>query len=56
MSLVEQLNSEPVQIDQLSRQHSIPIDELMPLLLALEMKGVVTEFSGKRYALCEDYS
>lgn len=56
ISLIKQLDGEPVQIDQLSRQHSIPIDELMPLLLALEMKGVVTEFSGKRFALCETYS
>ena len=47
--------SGPMQLDQLSRATSLPVTELMGLLLALELKGVVRELSGKRFALSDDY-
>jgi DNA processing protein len=48
--IVGHLGAEPIQIDQLSRATHIAVTELMEYLLALEMKGVVKELSGKRYA------
>ena len=47
--------SGPMQIDQLSRATTLPVTELMELLLALELKGIVRELSGKRFALSDDY-
>lgn len=55
-AIVEQFVSGPVQIDQLSRTAQLPISELSQFLLALELKGVVQELSGKRYILAEEYS
>lgn len=46
----------PQQVDQISRATNLPISELMEFLLALELKGVVQELSGKRFILSEDYS
>ncbi|HUV29799.1 MAG TPA: DNA-processing protein DprA [Acidobacteriota bacterium] len=43
----------PVQIDQLSRAADLAVPELMGFLLALEVKGVVRELSGKRFVLTE---
>lgn len=45
----------PKQIDQLSRSLQLPIADLMEFLLALELKGVVRELSGKRFTISEDY-
>jgi DNA processing protein len=41
----------PVQIDNLSRTAGTPLPELMQILLALELKGIIKELSGKRYIL-----
>jgi DNA processing protein len=46
----------PMQVDQLSRAAEIPVAQLMELLLALELKGVVRELSGKRFVLAEEYA
>ena len=46
----------PMQVDQLSRASEIPVAQLMELLLALELKGVVRELSGKRFVLAEEYA
>ena len=46
----------PMQVDQLSRAAELPVSELMELLLALELKGVVRELSGKRFVLVEEYA
>ena len=46
----------PMQVDQLSRAAGLPVSELMELLLALELKGVVRELSGKRFVLVEEYA
>jgi len=42
-----------LQLDQLSRSASLPIDETMELLLALELKGIVKELAGKRFILSD---
>ena len=51
--LVQLLAEGPMQIDQLARTAVLDIAAAMELLLALELKGVVREIAGKRYALCE---
>ncbi len=43
----------PFQLDQLSRLVEVPVAELLEYLLALELKGVVQELSGKRFVLSE---
>lgn len=45
----------PQQLDQLSRTAGMPVHELSQYLLALELKGVVQELSGKRFTLAEEY-
>lgn len=50
-SLLHMLSSGPLQIDQMSHGAELSIPEIMELLLALELKGVVQEFSGKRFGL-----
>ncbi len=46
----------PVQLDNLSRQTGLSIPDLSQFLLALELKGVVQEISGKRFILTEIYA
>jgi DNA processing protein len=43
----------PMQLDQLSRKTGLKVAELMEVLLALELKGVVQELSGKRFVLSD---
>lgn len=50
-SLVDHLATGPQQIDQLCRKVSLPVSETMEYLLALELKGVVRELTGKRFTL-----
>ncbi|UCC44715.1 MAG: DNA-processing protein DprA [Candidatus Zixiibacteriota bacterium] len=47
------LEDGPQQIDQLSRKAALPVSELLGFMLALEMKGIVQELSGKRFILAE---
>jgi len=54
--IVDLFTGDPMQIDQISRAVELPIDELTQLLLALELKGVIRELSGKRFILDEDFS
>ncbi len=49
--LLSHFQEGPIHIDTLSRQAATPVTELMPLLLALELKGVIKEISGKRFIL-----
>ncbi len=51
--LIELLTGGPQQIDYLSRTSGFAMNELMEYLLALELKGLVQELSGKRYMLAE---
>ncbi len=43
----------PVQIDRLSRDAGLTVSEVLEYLLALELKGLVQELSGKRFMLSE---
>jgi DNA processing protein len=49
--ILEQFSEGPVHIDVLSRRLNTPVPDLMQVLLALELKGIVKELSGKRYIL-----
>lgn len=51
--MVALLAQGPAQIDQLSRQSNLEVAELAEYLLALELKGVIQELSGKRFALVD---
>ncbi len=51
--LVTLLGDGPLQVDELGRLASLSVSEIMELLLALELKGVVQELSGKRYVLSQ---
>jgi len=54
--IIDQFSTEPIQIDQISRGVKIPIEELAEFLLALELKGIVRELSGKRFVLEDEFS
>jgi DNA processing protein len=41
----------PIHIDNLIRSLEISVSDLMPVLLALELKGLIKELSGKRFVL-----
>jgi len=49
--MVDLLADGPMQLDHLSRLTELPVSDLMSFLLALELKGVIQELSGKRFAL-----
>jgi DNA processing protein len=49
--IVATLSAGPIQIDQLSRSCNLTVPELLEYLLALELKGIVQELSGKRFGL-----
>jgi DNA processing protein len=49
--VVKLLSEEPLNIDQLSRKSGLPVSDLLEYLLAMELKGVVQELSGKRFIL-----
>jgi len=44
-------NDGPIHIDKLSRTLDLDMPELMQILLALELKGILKELSGKRFVL-----
>jgi DNA processing protein len=51
--IISLLSSGPLQIDQLTRASGFPASDLMEFLLALELKGMVQEISGKRFILSD---
>lgn len=51
--IVKLLSEEPLNIDQLSRKSNLPVSDILEYLLAMELKGVVQELSGKRFVLNE---
>ncbi len=53
--IIELFKSEPLQIDYISRLVKLPVRDLHEYLLALELKGVIREVSGKRFVLSEEY-
>jgi len=40
-----------VHLDNLARELKTSVPELVPILLALELKGLIRELAGKRYIL-----
>ena len=50
-NIIDLFDDKPIHIDNLSRDAEQPVINIMPLLLALELKGVIKELSGKRYIL-----
>ncbi len=46
----------PIQLDKISRSVQLPVSDTMEFILALELKGVVRELSGKRFTLTEDFA
>jgi len=48
-TIIDLFDEKPKHIDILSRELNTAVPDLMPILLALELKGVVKELSGKRY-------
>lgn len=55
-NIITSISEGPQQIDNLSRQMELPVHELMQVLLALELRGVIRELSGKRFVLAEEYA
>jgi DNA processing protein len=53
--IVDLIAEKPLQVDNISRELNLPVPESMEFLLALELKGIVREISGKRFMLTEDY-
>ena len=51
--IISLLSAGPMQIDQLARQSSRKASEIMELVLAMELKGVIQEISGKRFIISE---
>jgi len=51
--IVEKVTEGPQQIDSLSAELGLSVAETLPALLALELRGVVCELSGKRFSLNE---
>lgn len=49
--ILEKLDPEPIHIDDLVRQLDIPAGRLSGLLLRMELKGLVAQMPGKRFAL-----
>jgi len=49
--IINLFTGDPVHIDSISRLLEKPVTDLMQILLALELKGLVKELSGKRYIL-----
>lgn len=54
--IIELFTNGPQQVDNLSRQLNLSVSELMEFLLALELKGLIREISGKRFELAEQYA
>ncbi len=50
-SILEHFTEGPIHIDKLSRQLERPVPDLLQILLALELKGIIKELAGKRYIL-----
>ncbi|UCD18077.1 MAG: DNA-processing protein DprA [Candidatus Zixiibacteriota bacterium] len=49
--ILQYFSEGPIHIDNLTREMNAPVSDLLQILLALELKGVVRELSGKRYIL-----
>ncbi len=50
-SILKLFAEDPIHIDRLSRKLEKPVPDLLQILLALELKGIIKELAGKRYIL-----
>lgn len=50
-SILNHFGADPIQVDKLARETNTPMPDLLQILLALELKGIVKELSGKRFIL-----
>jgi len=50
-SVLKYFSEGPIHIDILSRHLDKPVPDLLQILLALELKGIIKELAGKRYIL-----
>lgn len=48
--ILEYLDGDPVVVDQIAEDMNRDISELLSVLLHLEMKGLVMQTAGKRFA------
>ncbi len=53
--IVALFSSGPLHVDQIARTLNLSTAELLELLLALELKGVLQEVAGKRFILSEEF-
>jgi len=49
--ILQYFTGNPVHVDKLARDTETPMPDLLQVLLALELKGIVRELSGKRFML-----
>lgn len=49
VKLFEELDDEPMHIDAISRKSGVGVPQLLGILLDMELKGAVTQISGKRF-------
>lgn len=54
--IIDLFSKGPQQVDNLSRELNLSVSELMEFLLALELKGLIQEISGKRFELAEQHT
>lgn len=51
--ICEILSGEPLHIDNLSQKINMPVKALLPVLLELELKGIIIQKSGKKFTCPE---
>jgi predicted Rossmann fold nucleotide-binding protein DprA/Smf involved in DNA uptake len=54
--VMDKLEADPIHIDDLARQLTLPAGRLSGILLQLELKGLVDQSPGKRFALAPGLS
>ena len=54
--IIDLFTDGPIQLDKISRAVDLPVSDIMEFMLALELKGVVRELSGKRFVLTDGFS
>jgi len=52
--LLECLSGEPLHVDELSRQIQLPIEQVTGTLTLMELKGMVRQIGGMRYAIMRE--
>jgi len=47
--IISSIGSEPIHVDELTRQVRLPLNKVMALLTELELKGLIQQLPGKRF-------